>query len=288
MGKNLFSLSRKIKLQDKMKKAEALKKLETELKLKGSSDLTIRNYKWFVEKFLQKTGKEMVNLTEDDVKSFLSSMIDNKSRSTVSLAASSLKYFFSEVLKKPITSTKLPKKEKTLPEVLTKEEVKKIIDLADTTKSRLIIQLLYSSGARVSELVNLKVSDLNFNEKVGWIRRGKGKKDRIFVLSEKIIPELQEYLKEHPDNIYLLSKDKALSPRNIQKIIKKVAKKAEIQKKVTPHTLRHSYATHLLESGTDIRKIQALLGHENLSTTQIYTHVSSEELKKIKNPLDEL
>ncbi len=270
-----------------MERKEAIEKLKTELKLKGSSELTVRNYVWFVEKFLSSVNKTIDELNEEHVKTFLASMIDSKSRSTVSLAASSLKYFFS-LLDKKISSVNLPKKEKTLPEVLTKDEVKKIISLAETNKSRLIIQLLYSSGVRVSELVNLKVSDMNFQEKIAWVRKGKGKKDRVFILSEKLIPELQKYISRHPENVYVFSKEKPLTTRNIQKIVKKLAMKAEIQKKVTPHTLRHSYATHLLEAGTDIRKIQALLGHENLSTTQIYTHVSTEELKKVKNPLDNL
>ena len=267
---------------------EHIEKLRTELKLKGSSDMTIKNYIWFVEKFLKSTNKTIQELTEEDIKKYLVSLIDNKSRSTVSLAASSLKYFFSEILKKPVSSVKLPKKEKTLPQVLSKNEVKKMIEMAETRKSRIIVKLLYSSGVRVSELVNLKIKDINLDEKIAWVRKGKGKKDRFFVLSEKLIPELEDYLRKKQDYTYILSKEKPITPRNIQKIIKKLAKKTGIQKKVTPHTLRHSYATHLLESGTDIRKIQVLLGHENLSTTQIYTHVSSEELKKIKNPLDEL
>ncbi|MEM2018108.1 MAG: tyrosine-type recombinase/integrase, partial [Candidatus Pacearchaeota archaeon] len=117
--------------------------------------------------------------------------------------------------------------------------------------------------------------------------KGKGKKDRIFILPEKLIKELEPYVKE-PGRQYLLSREKPLTTRNIQKIIKLAAKKAGINKKVTPHCLRHSFATHLLDSGTDIRKIQALLGHESLSTTQLYTHLTTEELKKVKNPLDEL
>jgi len=134
----------------------------------------------------------------------------------------------------------------------------------------------------------LKVQDINLVERIGIVRKGKGKKDRLIVLPEKLTQELENYIKNHSDNIYLFSKEKPLTTRNIQKIIKRTAQKAGIQKKVTPHVLRHSYATHLLESGTDIRIIQTLLGHENLNTTQIYTHVSTEELKKVKNPLDEL
>ncbi len=267
---------------------EDIDKLKIELKLKGCSELTIRNYTWFVDKFLAFSKKNTEELNEEDAKKYLADLIETKSRSTVSLAASSLRYFFSEVLKKPIEGVKLPKKEKTLPEILSKDEIKKMIELADTYKSKIILKILYSSGMRVSELVNLKVSDLNLDEKIGWIRKGKGRKDRLFMLSEKLIPELENYFKKRQGYVYVLSKEKPLTPRNIQKIIKNLAFKIGIQKKVTPHTIRHSYATHLLEAGVDIRKIQVLLGHENLQTTQIYTHLSAEELKKVKNPLDEL
>lgn len=268
---------------------EALEKLKTELKLKGSSELTVRNYSWFAEKFLDSASKQIAELNEDDAKKFLASLIDSKSRNTVSLAASSLRFFFNEILKKPIAGITLPKKEKRLPEVLTKDEVKRLIDATETEKSGLMIKMLYSAGLRVSELVNLKRQDINLAEKVGWVRRGKGKKDRFFVIAEILIPELQKRIAKEKNYLFSTeTQDRALTSRNIQKIIKKTAFKAGIQKRVTPHTLRHSYATHLLEQGTDIRIIQELLGHANLSTTQIYTHVSSEELKKVKNPLDEL
>ena len=162
-----------------------------------------------------------------------------------------------------------------------------MIESADNQKSRLIISLLYSTGLRVSELVNLKVEEVNFADKSGWVRRGKGAKDRLFVLSENLGKELQEYLqgKEHK---FIFSKETPLTTRNIQKIIKGTKIRAGITKKVTPHTLRHSFATHLLEQGTDIRLIQTMLGHSSLSTTQVYTHVSSEQIKKVANPFDGL
>jgi len=269
-----------------MAKEGLLEKLKTELKLRGFSEKTIANYHWFVNKFLEFSKKSKEELAEEDAKSYLVSLIDEKSSSTVALAAASLKFFFSEILKKQIVLN-LPKKEKKLPEVLTKKEIRTLIEKADTKKSKLMLKFLYATGLRVSELVNLKVTDLDFKERIGWIRRGKGKKDRLLLLPESMIDELKEYCEKKQYN-YLFSKDKPLTPRNIQKIVKKLAQKAEINKKVTPHTFRHSYATHLLDLGTDIRKIQALLGHENLQTTQIYTHVSAEELKKIPNPLDKL
>jgi len=265
----------------------SIEKLRTELKIRGFSPLTARNYSFFVEKFLLKANKPAEDVSEDDAKAYLADIFDSKSKNTVMLAAASLKFFFKEILGKEFANVKMPKKDSKLPEVLTKEEVKKMIDSADNQKSRLIISLLYSTGLRVSELVNLKVEDVNFADKSGWVRRGKGAKDRIFVLSDNLGKEIQEYLngKEHK---FIFSKEEPLTTRNIQKIIKGTKTRAGISKKVTPHTLRHSFATHLLEQGTDIRLIQTMLGHSSLSTTQVYTHVSSEQIKKVANPFDNL
>jgi len=270
-----------------MEKQEAIEKLRTELKLRGFSNLTVRNYGFFVEKFLSKQDKSMESLTEDDAKAYLAELFENKSKNTIMLAAASLKFLFREILGKEFSKVKMPKKDKALPAVLTKDEVKSLISGADNEKSRLIISLLYSSGLRVSELVNLKVEDINLNDKTGWVRRGKGSKDRIFAISDTLSKDLQAYLqgREHK---FVFSKDEPLTTRNIQKIIFGTKKRAGINKKVTPHTLRHSFATHLLEQGTDIRVIQSMLGHSSLNTTQIYTHVSSEQIRKVINPLDGL
>jgi integrase/recombinase XerD len=264
---------------------DAIDKLKSELKIRGFSHLTVKNYSFFVEKFILSSGKPIEELNEDDVKLYLSGMFDTKSKNTIMLAAASLKFFFNEILKKSFASIRMPKKEKRLPEVLTKEEVKRLIDSTDNNKSRLIISLLYSAGLRVSELVNLKKDDLDLAEKTGWVRRGKGNKDRLFVISESLSTELKEYITER-DYKYVFSKEKPLTTRNIQKIICGLRAKSSISKKITPHTLRHSFATHLLEQGTDIRVIQALLGHASLNTTQVYTHVSTDQIKKIQNPLD--
>jgi len=267
---------------------EDIQKLETELKLRGFSPLTVRNYTFFVNKFLKETNKSSNHLTDDDVKLYLSNLFETKSKNTIMLAAASLRFFFKEILKKDVTGVKIPKKDKHLPEVLTKEEVKSLIENAETKKSKLMISLLYSSGLRVSEIVNLKPGDINFNENLGRVKKGKGGKDRVFTISNQLSKEIQNYLKKREYNSYLFSKDKPLSTRNVQKIVKNLRIKTGISKKITPHTLRHSFATHLLESGVDIRKIQVLLGHSSLSTTQVYTHVSTDEIKKIKNPLDGL
>lgn len=265
-----------------------MEKLDTELKLLKKSPMTIRNYSYFNSKLLNFCGKDPDMLTEDDAKKFLATM-SSKAASSIILAMAAIRFAFTAVLKKDITiDIKRPKKEKSLPSVMSKEEIRKLIEFAETKKSKLIMQILYSTGLRVSELVNLKVSDLNLTEKTGMVHHGKGGKDRLLILPEKLIAGFQDYVKDHPTNVYILSEKEPLTTRNIQKIIKKAALKAGINKKVTPHTLRHSFATHLLEAGTDIRMIQVLLGHENLNTTEIYAHVSTEQIKKIKNPLDEL
>ncbi len=267
--------------------SQEIDKLKSELRLRGLSPMTVRNYSFFVDKFLQKANKSAQDLTQDDAKLYLSGLFDTKAKNTIMLAAASLKFFYTEILKKEFKDVKIPKKDKRLPSVLSKDEVRKLIDSTDNVKSRLIISLLYSGGLRVSELVKLKVSDVDFNEKTGWVRSGKGSKDRLFGLSEALCKELQEYLQGR-ENQYMFSKEEPLTTRNIQKIIALTRKRAGIDKKVTPHTLRHSFATHLLEQGTDIRMIQVLLGHSSISTTQVYAHVSSDQLKKIKNPLDGL
>jgi len=267
---------------------DALVKLDTELKLRGFSPLTVRNYSFFVDKFIKKTNKPIEELTQEDIRTYLASMFEDKSKNTIMLAVASLKFFFTEVLKKEVGNIKVPKKERRLPEVLTKDEVSKLLNSAETRKSRLILSLLYSSGLRVSELVNLKPGDINFSENTGWVRGGKGSKDRMFSLSSNLLVELKEYLRKKENTKYLFSQNEPLTTRNIQKIVKHLRIRADIQKKVTPHTLRHSFATHLLESGTDIRMIQTLLGHSSLNTTQLYTHISSDQIKKIQNPFDNL
>lgn len=266
---------------------ESIEKLKNELKIRGFSPLTVRNYSFFVDKFILHSGKNAEEVNEDDVKAYLGSLFESKSKNTIMLAAAALKFFFKEILKKSFENVRVPKKEKRLPEVLTKQEVVKLIDSADNLKSKLIISMLYSSGLRVSEVVNLKVSDVDFQNNLGWVRKGKGSKDRMFNLSKNLNDDIQKYLVGR-ENKYIFSKEEPLTTRNIQKIIFNLRGKAGINKKLTPHTLRHSFATHLLEEGTDIRVIQSLLGHSNLNTTQVYAHVSSDMIKKVKNPFDSL
>ena len=269
---------------------EDLQKLENELKLRGFSERTVKMYLFYNQKFLDFIKKDPEQVTEDDVKSFIAKkMQGGTSAKSIVLIMSALKFFYGEVLKKNIITFKSPKVAKKLPTVLTREEVKKMIDSVENEKHRLILMLLYSSGLRLSELTNLRVGDLELSEKIGWVRGGKGEKDRMFILSDKIVGNLENLASGREVTDYIFAGRKGrLSQRLIQKVVAAAAKKAEISKRVSPHTLRHSFATHLLESGENIRKIQELLGHSSLNTTQVYTHVSSEELKKVRSPLDEL
>jgi integrase/recombinase XerD len=269
-----------------------LKKLEVELKISKNSLYTLRNYLDSNRKFLDFVKKDPDKVDADDVKLYISENLSDKASSSIIIFLSALKYSFLGILKKDITlGIKRPKREKRLPTVLTKEEVKKLFEVLDTKKSRMMISLMYACGFRVSELINLKTEDLDFNEKTGKILQGKGKKDRIFNIPEFLLEGLKTQMERQKKNkeVYLFTGTKGkLSERNLQKIVSKAAKRAGINKDVHCHTLRHSFATHLLENGIDIRKIQELLGHADLSTTQIYTHISTEELKKIKSPIDEL
>ena len=275
-----------------------LKKLETELKLRGFSEKTIAAYIFHNQKFLAFIKKHPTDVTEDDIKSYLANQISDKKLKPASIntAISSLKFFYQEVLEKDIfKKIKPPKPEKKLPIVLTKEEIKSLINAAKNQKHKLLIEFLYSSGLRVSEAVSIKLKDLDLNERIGIVKSGKGKKDRLIIISNNIVEHIEKHIERQEKKGYkseflfhVKNPEKHLSIRQAQKIIQKAAEKAGIQKRVFCHALRSSFATHLLESGIDIRVIQELLGHSNLQTTQRYTKVSTEQIKKVKSPLDNL
>ena len=246
-----------------MEKREFLKKLEIELKISKNSDYTIRNYILCNSKFLDFIKKNPEQIDGDDIKFFLSeNMSDRASMSTI-LFLAALKYAYSNILKKDVTlGIKRPKKEKKLPSVLTKEETKKILSSLETKKSKLIASLMYACGMRVSEIINLKINDFDFEEKIGQIRQAKGKKDRIFNIPQFLLNDLKKQFKKQKEKNqeYLFTGPKGmLSSRNIQKIVSNAAKRAGINKHVSCHTLRHSFATHLLENNVDIRKIKSPL-----------------------------
>lgn len=277
-----------------------LKELETELKIRGFSKKTIKSYMFHNSKFLRFINKNPQEIEGADIKSYIAHLMSEKDLkpSSINLILSTLKFFYTNILEKEdiFKSITPPKPEKKIPTVLTKEEIKQLFYSSKNIKHRILLEMMYSSGLRVSEAVSLKISDLNFNEKIGIVRLGKGKKDRLFILSNQIIDSIRKYLEDIEsrgvDSEYLFYSQKDhsnhMSIRQAQKIIKETSKKAGINKRVFCHALRSSFATHLLESGVDIRVIQELLGHANLATTQKYTKVSTEQIKKIRSPLDNL
>lgn len=265
-----------------------LDKLETELKIRGMSPQTVSTYLLHCNKFLGFINKSPEDIEEEDVKAYLAEKMSKEAAPrSVALAKAAITFMTNEILGKSI-KIKTPKIPRSVPEVLSKEEVRKLLDAAKSDKHVLIIKLLYSSGLRLSELINLKLEDLELDTKTGWVRGGKGGKDRMIILSESVVKHVKHFAGERKTGYLLSGRNGQLSRRAVQKALDEIAKRASITKKVHPHMLRHSFATHLLEAGTDIRKIQVLLGHADLSTTQIYTQVSNEELKKIKSPMDDL
>ncbi len=275
-------------------KQELLRRFKQEISISGYSPRTKTMYTLYAGEFLDFLKKPVGQTQREDIVAFLANKKDlqNVSNATLALVHAALKFFFHNFLnRKIVEEVKIAKKAKKLPNPLTIDEIKALIRAAKKRRTRLIIEFLYSSGCRVSEATSIKLVDLDMKEKIAHVKGGKGNKDRTIILSQKWISELKKYLKKRKtpsDYVFSKKNGKPLSADTIQRIVKKTAQRAGIQKKVSPHTLRHSYATHLLEGGENIRKIQELLGHENLSTTQIYTKVSTEELKKVRSPLDNL
>ncbi|MDP3916742.1 MAG: tyrosine-type recombinase/integrase [Nanoarchaeota archaeon] len=269
-----------------------LDNLKTELKIRGYSDATIKSYLRHNNDFLSYVNKPVKGVNEQDVKKYIAHLMSKKHKpASINLALSSIKFYFTNILKKNIfTEVKAPKIEKKLPTVLTKLEIRQLLDAPKNTKHRLLIELLYSSGLRVSEAVKLKVNDLDLHEKMGIVRSGKGKKDRNIILSNGFIGNLKNYLKNRKhDSDYIFNSYKGhITTRMAQKIVNEAAVESGIKKRIFCHALRSSFATHLLETGTDIRIIQELLGHSDISTTQRYTKVSTEQLKKVQSPMDNL
>ena len=183
-----------------------------------------------------------------------------------------------------------PHKESRLPEVLSKEEVQNIIGATNNLKHKAMLSLIYACGLRRSEIINLRVKDLDSNRKLIRIEQAKGKKDRYVTFSPKLRNLLADYYKQYKPEEFLFEGQfgRQYAPSSLAQVLQMCATKADIKKKITLHTLRHSYATHLLESGTDIRYIQELLGHNSPKTTMIYTHVSSKKLSEIISPFDDL
>ncbi|MFH1426918.1 MAG: site-specific tyrosine recombinase/integron integrase [Patescibacteria group bacterium] len=269
---------------------EYLNKTLKELKVRNYSPKTIKAYLMCIELYLKYKKVNLNKLDEEDIKDFLLLLKDKgKSPQTINLYLNSIKFFYNQVLKiyKKI-DLKFAKRNKSLPIVLSREEIKNILENTKNIKHRLMITLAYSSGLRVSEVINLKVQDLDLKDLTIHIKNAKGMKDRITVFSEKILNEIKNMIAGKDKNCFVFESERGgqLTTATAQKVFIKSLEKCKINKPATFHSLRHSFATHLLENGTDVRYVQELLGHVNIRTTQIYTHVMNPALKKIKSPLD--
>lgn len=242
-----------------------------------------------------KYNPEYNTFDERKIKSYILYLKENKnySHSYISQLIGSLKFWYIKIKKLPDFEFCIvhPRKEKKLPNVLSKQEIQNIISEIQNLKHKTIIMLIYSAGLRISEAAQLKVSDINSQRGLIRVCQGKGKKDRVTLLSEKVLKALRLYYKGYKPEYWLFpgaNSGKPITTRSIQNVFERARKNANISAKATVHWLRHSFATHLLESGVDLRYIQELLGHQSSKTTEIYTHVSSKEIVKIRNPLDDL
>jgi site-specific recombinase XerD len=265
-----------------------------ELERRRMSPRTVETYLNCIRKFLEFTNKSIDKISKAGALEFLSHLQERKyAGSSLNVYHMSIRFLMEDILRKNIKlNIKYSKRPERLPEVLTKEEVMKILDAIKNTKHKLMISLLYGAGLRVSELLNLKVRDINFENKYGFVRRGKGNKDRIFILPEKIVLNLQELIKfENLSNegfLFLTNRREQYSPRTIAEIIKSACQINGIKRKIHPHTMRHSFATHLIQNGNSVSEVQSLLGHKSPETTMIYVHLASPKLIGIKSPLDNL
>jgi integrase/recombinase XerD len=269
---------------------DPIAKFKQEMKLRKFSSKTIQSYLHYITDILEYSSKNPKTVTSDDIRRYLENMADRGlSASSLNIAYSAFKLYFERILcRRFFANIPRAKQPKKLPETLTKEEIHLILGTIQNVKHRLMLGLMYSSGLRISELINCKVKNLDFEGRLFHICQAKGAKDRTTIISEKLCPVLQKYLKTKNGNDYVFESDRGgkLTERTVQKVFSTALEKSGIKRPATCHSLRHSFATHLLEAGTSIRYIQELLGHAKLETTQIYTKVANNNLQTIKSPLD--
>lgn len=268
---------------------QVLQKVERELKLRNYSSKTVKAYLFCIKEYLKYKQISFDQLDEENIKDYLLQIQDRgKSSQTINLHLNAIKYFYRDVLKNyQKINIKFAKRSQKLPIVLSREDIKKIIGSISNLKHKMIISLAYGAGLRISEVQNLKILDLDIAQKTIHIKNAKNKKDRITVLPEKLVADLSKVLsyREKKDLLFESERGGKLSTRTLEKIFKNALNKSGCNKLATFHSLRHSFATHLLENGVDVRYVQELLGHANIRTTQIYTHVTNPSIKNIKSPL---
>ncbi|MCB1199237.1 MAG: tyrosine-type recombinase/integrase [Leptospiraceae bacterium] len=274
--------------------SESIHNMVRNLRIRNYSRATIKSYESYVRQFafyLQSANKVLSpDIAIGDIIDYLDELLEREASSTVmrGFRAALRAYFQSAEVERDIPFFKGMKKEKFLPTVLTKNEILRILSTITNPKHWCAISIMYSSGLRVSEAAKIKVGDVDLPQNVLRVRQGKGKKDRVTMLSDKQTEILQTLIAGRKMDQFVFEsgqrKGRPLSVRSIQKVFERALKASGVQKFATCHSLRHSFATHLLESGTDIRFIQKLLGHANLKTTSVYTKVSHEKITQIRSP----
>ena len=264
-----------------------------DLELRNLSENTIKSYVWSVTRFAKFFGKSPELLGPEEIRSYLLHLVHKKkaARSTYRIALSAIRSLYRTTLKKSwiVDGIEQARTEKKLPIVLSMDEVERFFEALVSLKHRATLMTAYSAGLRVSEVVSLRVTDIDSERMVIRVDQGKGRKERYVPLSKHLLVVLREYWKAaRPDDYLFPGRGKSghLSAHAVQDACKHAAREAGLKKTTTPHTLRHSFATHLLEDGNDLRTIQLLLGHRNLNTTATYTHVSRKHLETTASPLD--
>jgi integrase/recombinase XerD len=274
------------------------KRMLEELQRRNYSPGTIRPYLYAVEEFARYFGKRPDKLSQEHLRQYQLHLVNDRKLTigTIVGRISAIRFFFVKVLRRPYREIDLvyPRRPERLPVILSEEEVARLIESASTAYHRVILMTLYGTGLRREELCRLKVSDVDSQRKVIHVRQGKGHKDRDVTLSPRLLEVLREYWKWRKPKIYLFPSyqrkrsEQAISARTVYYAVREAARRAGIKKKVSPHLLRHSWATHLLERGTDLKTIQVLLGHFDLEATTIYLHLSRQHLQSVNNPIEAL
>lgn len=271
------------------------RRMEEELKLRGYSPATIKAYLLAVRSFAKFHGQSPEQLSAEHVRAYMVHLVETQklSRSTVIQAICGIRFLYRQVLRRPceVGSLVFPKRKRKLPVVLTEGEVGHLVEAATDLRDQAIVMTLYASGLRLRELIALRPADIDSVAMMIRVREGKGGKERYTMLSETLLAALRQYFRRYRPESWLFygrRPQATISPRYIERMVAATASRAGLRKRVTPHVLRHSFATHLLEHGASLRHIQELLGHRSLKTTMLYTHVSRQALGQVVSPLDRL
>ena len=267
-----------------------------DLKLAGYSPVTARVYLQWITAFTRHFMRSPDEMGEEEIRSYLLHLLDERklSHSSYRQAYAALKFLYTTTLKRPFEVHWIPRRRRQprpLPKVLAGSEVRAVIRAIVDFKYQVLVMAIYGAGLRVTEACRLRVDDIDALRMLMHVRHGKGGKDRYVMLSERLLQALRQYWKkQRPGDLFFPGATELghLSPESVRRVLRLAAAKAGLEKNVTPHLLRHSFATHLLETGTDLAIIQALLGHRYLESTAGYTHISSRVLRRVQSPLDVL